>query len=129
MKDTHRRMGVIACAADGNAKFWFEPLVMLVTFYNLPSKDLILIQFDGVLACHAEMVHTGGGMRGARNLYAGIPIRHAGESRHPAVLTLGPGFRRGDNLRRFIAGLGEVTEQRERKAIVQQPTTRAKHLG
>ncbi len=26
--------------ADGNAKFWLEPLVALVTFHNLSTKDL-----------------------------------------------------------------------------------------
>jgi len=33
------RMHVHVETAEGNAKFWLEPLVPLVTFHNLSTKD------------------------------------------------------------------------------------------
>jgi hypothetical protein len=37
-------MHVHAETADGNAKFWLEPLVALVTFHNLSTKELSRIE-------------------------------------------------------------------------------------
>jgi hypothetical protein len=34
------RMHVHVATADGNAKFWLEPLVALVTVHNLSTKEL-----------------------------------------------------------------------------------------
>ena len=34
------RMHVHIETAEGNAKFWLEPLVALVTFHNLSTRDL-----------------------------------------------------------------------------------------
>lgn len=38
------RMHVHIETADGNAKFWLEPLVALANFHNLPQRDLARIE-------------------------------------------------------------------------------------